>query len=44
MYWHLPITDAIVLEADEWAIEQDSDIKDLLLGDVADALIAAATT
>lgn len=40
----VPITDAIVLEAYEWAVERDSDAKDLLLGDVADALIAAVTT
>jgi exosome complex component RRP4 len=40
----VPITDAIVLEAYEWAVERDSGAKDLLLGDVADALIAAVTT
>ncbi len=34
----------MVLEAYEWAVEQDADVKDLLLGDVADALIAAVTT
>jgi len=39
----VPITDAIVLEAYEWAAEHDSDIKDLLSEDVADALIAAVT-
>jgi len=38
-----PITDAIVLEAYEWAVEHDLDVKDLLLEDVADALIAAVT-
>jgi hypothetical protein len=40
----MPITDTIVLEAYEWALEQVADIKDLLLEDVADALIAAITT
>ena len=41
----MPITDAILLEAYEWAVEQDStNVKDLLIGDVADALIAAVTT
>jgi exosome complex component RRP4 len=40
----VPITDAILLEAYEWAVEHDSDVKDLLLGDVADALTAAVTT
>jgi len=39
----LPITDTIILEAYEWAVEQDSDVKDLLLEDVADAMIAAVT-
>jgi exosome complex component RRP4 len=40
----VPITDAILLEAYEWAVEQDSDVKDLLAEDVADALIGAVTT
>jgi exosome complex component RRP4 len=31
------------LEAYEWAVEQDSDVKDLLLEDVADAMMAAVT-
>lgn len=39
-----PITDTIVLEAYEWAVEHDSDVKDLLLEDVADAMIAAVTS
>jgi exosome complex component RRP4 len=39
----MPITDAIVLEAYEWAVEQDTEIQDLLLEDVADAMIAAVT-
>jgi len=39
-----PITDTIVLEAYEWAVEQDVDVKDLLLEDVADALVAAVTS
>jgi exosome complex component RRP4 len=39
----LPITDTIVLEAYEWVVEQDSNVRDLLLEDVADAMIAAVT-
>lgn len=39
----LPITDAIILEAYEWAVERDSDVKDLLLEEVADAMIAAVS-
>lgn len=31
------------MKAYEWAIELDSDLKDLLMGDVAEALIAAVT-
>jgi len=40
----VPITDTIVLEAYEWAVEQDVNVKDLLLEDVADALVAAVIT
>ena len=40
----VPITDTIVLEAHEWVVEQDVNVKDLLLEDVADALVAAVTT
>jgi len=40
----VPITDTIVLEAYEWVVEQDVDVKDLFLEDVADALVAAVTT
>jgi exosome complex component RRP4 len=39
----LPITDTVVLEAYEWVVEQDSNVRDLLLEDVADAMIAAVT-
>jgi len=39
----LPITDTIVLEAYEWVLEHDSDVKDLFLEDVADAMVAAVT-
>lgn len=39
-HWH-PLTDAVLLEAYEWAIEQDCDVKDLLLDDVAAALVAS---
>jgi exosome complex component RRP4 len=31
------------LEAYEWAVERDSDVKDLLLEEVADAMIAAVS-
>jgi exosome complex component RRP4 len=40
----LPITDTIVLEAYEWVVEHDSDVKDLFLEDVTDAMIAAVTS
>lgn len=33
-----------MLEAYEWAVEQDTSVKDLLLVDVADALVAAVVT
>ena len=37
----VPLTDALLLEAYEWVIEQEGDAKYLLLGDAGDALIAA---
>jgi exosome complex component RRP4 len=40
----VPITDTIILEAYEWAVEQDVNVKDLLLEDVADTLVAAVIT
>lgn len=36
----IPLTDALLLEAYEWTVEQDSDPKDLLQEDVGDALVA----
>ncbi len=35
-----PLTDTVLLEAYEWAVEQEIDIKDLLQEDVGDALLA----
>lgn len=37
----VPLTDALLLEAYEWVIEQEGDAKYLLLGDAGDALVAA---
>ncbi|TFY83642.1 hypothetical protein EWM64_g361 [Hericium alpestre] len=39
-----PLTDAILLEAYEWAVEVDVDVKSLLQEDIGDALVAAVTT
>ncbi|KAJ3536252.1 hypothetical protein NM688_g6864 [Phlebia brevispora] len=36
-----PLSDAILLEAYEWAVEQEFSVKDLLHEDVGDALVAA---
>ena len=36
-----PLTDAVLLEAYEWAVEQEFAVKDLLLDDVGAALVAA---
>lgn len=36
----VPLTDTRLLEAYDWVIEQDVDTKDLIHGDVGDALIA----
>ncbi|KIJ65207.1 hypothetical protein HYDPIDRAFT_39831 [Hydnomerulius pinastri MD-312] len=37
----VPLTDTLLLEAYDWVIEQEVDTKDLVLGDVGDALVAA---
>lgn len=37
----IPLSDAVLLEAYEWAVEQEFSIKDLLQEDIGDALIAA---
>lgn len=37
----IPITDSILVEAYEWAVDQDCDVKGLLQADNADSLIAA---
>lgn len=36
-----PLTDATLLEAYEWAVEQELNVKDLLQEDVGDALVAS---
>ena len=38
-----PLTDAVLLEAYEWAVEQECDVKDLLQEDVGAALVAAVS-
>jgi exosome complex component RRP4 len=37
----VPITDTVLVEAYEWAVDQDCDVKDLLQEDTAESLIAA---
>lgn len=37
----VPLTDTVLLDAYEWVIEQDCDIKDLLQPDAGEALVAA---
>lgn len=37
----VPLTDTRLLEAYDWVIEQEVDTKNLILGDVGDALVAA---
>ena len=36
----IPLTDAVLLDAYEWSLEQEGDVKDLLQEDVGDALVA----
>ncbi|KAF8518947.1 exosome complex exonuclease rrp4 [Hysterangium stoloniferum] len=40
----VPITDTILVEAYEWAVDQECDVKDLLQEDIAEALVAAVIT
>ncbi|OBZ74223.1 Exosome complex component RRP4 [Grifola frondosa] len=35
-----PLTDAVLLEAYDWAVEQESDVKDVLQDDFGEALVA----
>lgn len=39
----VPLTDTLLLEAYEWTVEHDGDIKDLLQEEVGDALLATIT-
>ena len=36
----IPLTDTLLLDAYEWAVEQESDVKELLQADTGDAMIA----
>lgn len=40
---YTPLTDTVLLEAYEWAVEQECDVKDLLQDDVGSALVAAVS-
>ncbi|TFK28642.1 exosome complex exonuclease rrp4 [Coprinopsis marcescibilis] len=40
----IPLTDTLLLEAYEWTMEQDSDVKTLLQEDYGDALVAAVVS
>ena len=37
----MPLTDTILLEAYEWAVEQECPVKDLLQEDIGDSLVAS---
>jgi len=39
----IPLTDTLLLEAYEWAVEQEGDVRDLLQEDIGDALVATIT-
>lgn len=39
--YFVPITDAVLLAAYDWAIEQDYGVKDLLQDEIAEALVTA---
>ena len=37
----LPLTDAVILDAYEWAVEQSVEVKDILRDDISEALVTA---
>lgn len=39
----IPLTDTLLLEAYEWAIEHETGVRDLLQQDFGDALVASIT-
>ncbi len=39
----IPLSDKLLIEAYDWAVEQDCGIKDFLQEDVAEALVVAVT-
>lgn len=40
----VPLTDTVILDAYEWAVEQECSVKDLLREDVAEALALAVSS
>lgn len=40
----VPLTDTVLLDAYEWAVEQECSVKDLLREDVAEALALAVSS
>lgn len=42
--YFVPLTDVVLLDAYEWAVEQECTVKDLLREDVAEALALAVTS
>lgn len=41
--YFVPLTDALLVEAYDWVIDQDGDVKGLMQDDVVEAMIAAVT-
>ena len=37
----LPLTDTVLLDAYEWAVEQNVEVKDILRDDMSEALVTA---
>lgn len=42
--YFVPLTDNLLIEAYDWAIDQDGDVKGLTQDEVAEALVAAVTS
>jgi len=40
----VPLTDTVILEAYDWAVENDVHVRELLQADVGDALVATVAS
>lgn len=41
---NIPLTDTLLNEAYDWAVEQEADVKDLLTEEIGEAMVLAVTS